>query len=378
MKDGLILPVPDEAPLIEPLAAGQLPVIGQVAGGIAHRMAVFALDERALLVEWLFLLRPAIGLAVLDGVIHRREHIRMGPVAGLLIMHRAGWLALFDPLRAIDEILTIARLVTERPHDDARVVLVALDHVFHAVQVGIPPFRLFGEGFRAIAHAVGFDVGLIDDIESEFVAEFEESRIIRIVGSSHGIDVGALHLEQVGTHVLAGHVVTGQRVVIVAVHAFEEDRLAVVQELAIADFVAAETRLAAVMRDLAAIGSRKHDMITVEVRHFSGPGLHRSDLRDFQRFLGFAFGRNLQFCGRGLEGLPIRTSQGDSNLGALRACRAVGHLGHHFESAIAVVINQAGLDFIIAQVERIGRPQIDIAENPRKPEHVLVFEIGAV
>jgi hypothetical protein len=63
-------------------------------------------------------------------------------------MHETRWIALADPLGAFDEVHAVARLVAHRPHDDARVVLVALDHVLHPVEVGLEPFRILGQRLR--------------------------------------------------------------------------------------------------------------------------------------------------------------------------------------------------------------------------------------
>ena len=89
MEDRLILPVPDEAALEQALLAEKLPVIGEVAGRVAHGVAVFALDERALFVQRLLLLGAAVCLTAFDGRIHRREKVRVGLVPGLFVMDRA-------------------------------------------------------------------------------------------------------------------------------------------------------------------------------------------------------------------------------------------------------------------------------------------------
>ena len=65
---------------------------------------------------------------------------------------------------------------------------------------------------------------------------------------------GLFHQQQVGAHIVLGEVMTGARVVIVAVDALDEDWLAVVQQLAIPNFIAAEAGLALVVGDLLAGG----------------------------------------------------------------------------------------------------------------------------
>jgi hypothetical protein len=65
------------------------------------------------------------------------------------------------------------------------------------------------------------------------------------MAGADGVDVGALHLQKVGAHVVLGDIVAGFRIVVVTVDALDEDRLAVVEELAVLDLIAAETDLAA-------------------------------------------------------------------------------------------------------------------------------------
>jgi hypothetical protein len=142
--------------------------------------------------------------------------------------------------RGGDEVHAVTGLVAERPEDDRGVVLERLDHVDDAVDVGALPGRVLGQRFPAVAHAVGLDVGLGADVEAEFVAEFVEAGVVRVVAGAHRVDIGALHQQQVIEDVLFGEVVAGDRVVVVAVDALDEDGLAVDEELAVLDLGAGE------------------------------------------------------------------------------------------------------------------------------------------
>lgn len=130
---------------------------------------------------------------------------------------------------------SIACFVAHGPHDDGAAVLEGVDHVGDAVEVGGSPGGVFGEGLGAVAHAVRFDVGFGDEVEAVFIAEFVEARIVRVMGSADGVDVELLHELDVFAHEFLGDVVAGVGIVVVAVDAFDEDGLAVDDELAVFD-----------------------------------------------------------------------------------------------------------------------------------------------
>jgi hypothetical protein len=217
----LVFPVPDEAALEQSLAAEILPVSRQAARRVAHGVVVFALDHRALAIERFLLLLAAPLFQPADFKIHRGEQIDVGGHPGALVMHRPGRVALFDPLRAGDEIRPVAGFVAHRPDDRRRVVLEGLDHVDDAVEVGRFPGRDLGQRFLVVTHAVGLDVRLADHVEAVFVAQLEEARVVRVVAGADGVDVEPLHLVEVVAHVLLGDVMAAVGVVVVAVDALE-------------------------------------------------------------------------------------------------------------------------------------------------------------
>ena len=56
----------------------------------------------------------------------------------------------------------------------------------------------------------------------------------------------------------------------------------------------------------------------------------------------------------------------------------VHQIGDEFQGAGLIVVGEPRLDLEIAQIEGIGRPQIDIAEDAGEAEHVLVLQVGTV
>ena len=131
----------------------------------------------------------------------------------------------------------VARLVAERPHDHARVVAVTLDHPRPSRQ---PRRPVPGVVAQAGVVGVALDVGFVDDVHADLVAEVEEARVVRIVRTTHGGDVVAPHGEQVVAHVVDGDCLAPYRMMVVTVHPEDPDRLAVDEQLPIADLDAAE------------------------------------------------------------------------------------------------------------------------------------------
>ena len=241
--DSLVDEVPDEATLHETLFAPEVPVVGEVAGGVAHGVGILALNHGALLIERLFLFLAAPAIEAGEWLIHGGDEVDMFGFACLFVVNGAGGVALVKVFGAGDGVDAVAGLVADGPHHDRRVIFIAFQHVGHAVEVGLFPGRktskrLLGSG--APASAVGFEVGFVDHVKTEFVAELVEAWVVRVVRTANGVHVEALHHHDVVAHGLLGDEVTGHRVVVVAVDSFEEDGLAIDEELSVFDFLAFE------------------------------------------------------------------------------------------------------------------------------------------
>ena len=63
-------------------------------------------------------------------------------------------------------------------------VLVALDHADGAVQVRVGPIRVPGQRFRAEAHAVALDIGLVNEVNAVAVAQVVPGGLVRVMASS--------------------------------------------------------------------------------------------------------------------------------------------------------------------------------------------------
>ncbi len=128
----LIDPVPDKAALQARMCVERAPVALKAAEAVAHRMGVFAQDQRALFLrqadpladrpfghrrERLILIHPRI---------HRADDVGGGSIgAAAFILHRAGRILAFHPAVQRVVVYAVAGLVAQRPDDDARVVAIA-------------------------------------------------------------------------------------------------------------------------------------------------------------------------------------------------------------------------------------------------------------
>ena len=214
------------------VVVNRLPVFAQVAGAVAHRVAVFAKEERLCVFR--------VG-AVIAAPLRRRVHmaldvddvallhaVRVAAVRALVV-DEARQVAALDPSGHGLVVLAVARLVAERPHDDRRVVLVALYHAASAVDIRLGPVLAVGKS-RPIAvnrHAVSLNVSLITDIEPETVAQQRKTRVVRIVRRAYHVDIVRFHDIQVAYHMVERGGVTEQRVAVMAVNALGFDLLSV-------------------------------------------------------------------------------------------------------------------------------------------------------
>ena len=104
-----------------------------------------------------------------------------------------------------------------------------------------------------------------DEIEAEFVGKIIEVRVVRLVGSTNGVDVALLHPDHVGTHSLVRHGPAGVGVVLVSVHTVYDDRLAVHQHVGTTELNTVEADLLA---DVLLSGVENH---SVKSGCLSGP-----------------------------------------------------------------------------------------------------------
>ena len=88
-------------------------------------------------------------------------------------------------------------LVAHTPHDDAGMVLVALNETDSTIHMGLAPFGILAHHVISIAIAMTLLIGLVHDIDAPAVAEFVEVLAIGIMRGTQEIDVSLLHQAQV-------------------------------------------------------------------------------------------------------------------------------------------------------------------------------------
>jgi len=100
--------------------------------------------------------------------------------------------------------------------------------------------RYFGSWSQGHDPGVRFDVGLIDHVEAELVAQVVEAVVVGVVRAAHGVDVVPLHGDEVVTHVGQRDGLAGAGMVIVTVDPVDLHRSVVDQQLPVADLDGAE------------------------------------------------------------------------------------------------------------------------------------------
>ncbi len=382
-QQALVAPVPDEAALEEAFGADAFPVFGEAAGGVAHGVVELALDERLLLGEGLFFLAPQPAVEAADPEIHRRVKVGVGATVVALVVDGARRIEPAAELGHGGEVGAVAGLVAEGPEDDARVVAEQRDHVAHAVEVGLAPGGGVGELVLVVgAVGVGLDVGLGDDVEAVFVHQVEEARVVRVVGGANGVDVEPLHGVELGAHGGLGDVLAGEVVVVVAVDALDEHGAAVHEELAVLDLGAAEADARGVVGDLGAGGVAQGEEERVEAGIFGGPRLDAQAVGgggDLVVGAGGGRGAGELEGGERARGVLVGRVEeaGLDGVGTGGAGEVAG-AGGDAQAAGAVVVGEAGVEGEVADVERGGGPEVNVAEDAREAPEILVLEVGAV
>ena len=193
-------------------------------------MGILALDQRTGVIA----LR--IALAILVTVVHRTEDIGLAILTSLLILHRTGAIVGLHPIVGFLEVWTIASLVTQRPHDDARMVLKRAHITFLTLDMCLSIILTLGQRTFAITHTMTLDIRLSRHIDAVFVAEVIPAGIIGIVARTNGIDIQILHDLDILDHAFHRDKITTIGIEFVTVSALNQDRLAVDEQLSTFDF----------------------------------------------------------------------------------------------------------------------------------------------
>ncbi len=166
-------------------------------------------------------------------------------------------------------------LVAERPGEDRRVVPVAQHHARDPADPLVDVARVVAQ--RALER-VRLDVGFVDDVEPELVGQVEEDRVVRVVRRADGVEPEPLHLDEVGPHRGVRDDASGVLVEVVAIHAADEDALAVEQQVDAADVDAPEPDAHDMPLDHRAVRRAQRDHEIAERGRLGRPARHVGDL----------------------------------------------------------------------------------------------------
>ena len=334
-----------------------------------------------------------------------------------LVVERPGRVVAPDPGRRGVVVRAVARLVAERPGDDRRVVLVALDHPRHAVDPRAEVARVVAQ--RAL-EGVRLDVGLVDHVQPELVGQVEERRVVRVVRRPHRVEAELLHLDEVGAHRLGRDHPTGVLVEVVAVDAPDAGRAAPLTSRSTPRTSTRRKPTRSSTSSATVAGRREQtDRQGIERRDLGRPGLDAGDLeRATRRSLRAAAGAG----GRGPASrsaplgdasvaaddvpghqtrsrVPSRTSSsrrpaaglgtqstsspprraGPRPSSRLRArCRRTPTRTSRSSVPVRQVVRQAGDRPDVGEIDRPGRVQEDRPRDPAMPPLVLVLDVGRV
>ena len=118
---------------------------------------------------------------------------------------------------------------------------------------------------------MALDVRLVDDVQTDFVAQIEESRVVGIVGATHRIHVVLFHQHEVGTHVVRRHGLPALRMVVMAIDTPEHDPFAVHQEISVNDLHPSESRSLFDRLAHGSVGTDKRDEHRVQMGRLCRP-----------------------------------------------------------------------------------------------------------
>ena len=245
-------------------------------------------------------------------------------------------------------------------------ILVALDKCFGPVNVGQTPDFLVSDYGVGAHRAVALLVGLVHHVHSVFVAELVPARVVGVMAGAYKVYVGLFHQFQVLAHYGFGEGAAGAGVVLVAVHAFELDHLAIHFEEFAVYFYCPES-----------------SCVTEAFRTVQG-NFHRIQVRILCRpKLGpvYVEGKGdgllpaaVQLCGECLCLVVERYFE--SGLAGLAA--SVVKADFHIKMPLCEAFVQAGLEEIVPDEDIRPGPQPHAAEYAAAAPHILVFQIAAV
>ena len=170
--------------------------------------------------------------------------------------------------------------IAERPYENRSVILVSFVHAFRAVKNHFPvlfsvardgKLRIQSVADEVVPHAVCLQIRLINDIQSEQIAQAVKLRPVRIMARSDRVDVIAFHCDEILPNDLLTDHASALRTEFMAVDALKYNALTIEIHDAVADLKAAESHLLCDNLALCAECVEDFDPKIVEMRCLGAP-----------------------------------------------------------------------------------------------------------
>ena len=353
------------------MAVEHLLVFAEATRAITHGVGVFAEDA------WLRHRELAEAVHLGDAGIHGAHHIHHLGIAILFVVHQPGRVDRLAALVHGSDVAAVAGLVAERPDDDGGVVLLGVHVALDAIHEHRLPEGVVGDAAEIadVGKTVGLHVGLRHHEQTVLVAQLVETRVVRVVGGAHRVEVVLLHQHDIALHPIHADRTALEVVVVVAVHPVQLEVVAVDVEEAIldGDFTHPDP-----LRDhfqQLALTVVEGELQLVEVRIFGAPQM---GVGQIQREAAITLAIDGEMVERAAGDLAALIQQGPDQTVITGSRPQVLELDIAAQGSALIVIGQRGADEEVLHMGGRFAHQIDVAEDPRHPPHVLIFDIGGV
>ena len=140
----MIAPFPDKTSAYPVIALNHLKIIFKITGAISHAMAIFNQQK------WLTSILLQIFLYFFQCRIHAAIQIQIMvligyviiPIPGAFVLCKSCGIECFCPLQCLFKIAAISTFISHRPHNDAKTVLISLNHTLYTVKNRLLPSRI--------------------------------------------------------------------------------------------------------------------------------------------------------------------------------------------------------------------------------------------
>ena len=213
----MIIPFPDKAALQPVVGPVKLLIVRQASRPISHGMAIFAVNVRLIMLS----LALAHLLKGLQPGVHRRIYVRDLRLKIPLVVDQAGGIHSPESLRLFFKVDAKGGFISQRPHNDRRMVAISCRHPDRPVHISRFPFRIVGDPVVNMGplKSMALQIRLVDRVQAVLVAEIVDRLDGRIMGEADGVDIIPLHHQDILTQHLRIHGTAALRRIIVMVDA---------------------------------------------------------------------------------------------------------------------------------------------------------------